>query len=356
MPAERLAIQRLRLDVSGSDIVDGEHYVDGAATDNNGRLLRVWGRYSNPIIPACCVVPFYTIALLESGAAEKYALDDEEVALAASSQGGEHSHRELCRKWFAKLGLPQSAITLGPQQPYSEEARNELIASRSEPSIFHNGNVGRHLSFLTICLTKGFPTKNYMDVDHPIQRYVWRFVAPFLGSDTESFRPDVILRDGMPMPTVSLDRLASAFAKFCTDTTGPSSAAALRIRNAMMRYPHIITFPSHFPIPIMKVTDGKIIIKTAAASTCVACHLPSRVGIAFKIRDGSESLRMSYALLPILRRLDLLSDSEWQQLARLAEPDLVSSTSGKKVGSIKSRFAPAPTPLVTSAKPHAAAN
>jgi len=344
MITEQLVVQRIKsssMDVQRitSSGIDGEQYVDGAVVDSNERLIRGWGRFESSVIPHCCVKPFYTIALIESGAASKYDLDDQEIALATSSQGGERVHRELAQKWLTKLGLPKSAITSGTVAPWSPEARKELVLSSSRPSVFHYGSIGRHLSLLSICLAKGFPIENYKDPGHPVQQYVWSIIAPFFELDPNRIEPTIVELDETPCPTFPLQRLASAGVRFCTKATHNGSEAIRRIRHAMSSYPHLVTWPTHYINPVIEALNGKLFVTVGMHSVCMACHLPTRTGISFKIRDGSETLKLTSYLVPILKHLDLLTSTEWQRLAPLAEQEIF-SYNGTRIGSIKASFIP----------------
>ncbi|MFB9263798.1 asparaginase [Bradyrhizobium erythrophlei] len=137
--------------------------------------------------------------------------------------------------------------------------------------------------------------------------------------------------------------MASAAVRFCTKATQPDSESINRIQRAMISHPCILAWPAHYSIPLLEVMKGKMFVTRGSHSICMAAHLPSRTGIAFKIRDGAEQLDLTCILIPILRRLDLLTEAEWQGLAPLAEQD-IRSFNGSKIGSIKASFSQVNSP------------
>ena len=89
--------------------VESEHRVTYAVAASDGRLLQVAGEVDRPIFPRSAIKPLQAIPLLESGAAERFALTP-----ASKSTFG--SFRNGSRAW-ASTGPPWSAAPIRPSMP-----------------------------------------------------------------------------------------------------------------------------------------------------------------------------------------------------------------------------------------------
>ena len=72
--------------------------------------------------------------LIESGAADAFALGEDELAVACASHSGERAHIEAVRSLLAKAGLDESYLACGAHWPISEEATRELLTRAAAPA------------------------------------------------------------------------------------------------------------------------------------------------------------------------------------------------------------------------------
>ena len=128
----RSRVTAIRLACSGSsqpvavvvrrgERVESEHRVAYAVADAAGRLLEAAGDVDRAVFPRSAIKPLQALALLESGAADRFALSEQELALACASHSGQPEHVALVRAWLARLGLDALALECGGHPPLHAE-------------------------------------------------------------------------------------------------------------------------------------------------------------------------------------------------------------------------------------------
>jgi L-asparaginase II len=60
--------------------------------DSSGNIISSWGDIVSPIFPRSAVKMIQALPLIETGAAERFRLTDEHLALACASHSGERGH------------------------------------------------------------------------------------------------------------------------------------------------------------------------------------------------------------------------------------------------------------------------
>src|SRR5918994_1235919 len=108
--------------------VESQHRVAYAAADRDGRLLAATGDVDRELFPRSAIKPLQALALIESGAADRFAVSERELALACASHSGEPEHVALVRAWLARLGLDPSALECGAHAPQHGASAQRLIA------------------------------------------------------------------------------------------------------------------------------------------------------------------------------------------------------------------------------------
>jgi L-asparaginase II len=93
--------------------VESEHRVAFAVAASDGRLLARAGDVDRPVFPRSAIKPLQALALVESGAADRFAVSEQELALAYASHSGEPEHVGLVEAWLARPGLDTSALECG---------------------------------------------------------------------------------------------------------------------------------------------------------------------------------------------------------------------------------------------------
>ena len=312
--------------------VESWHRVSYAIVDAAGRRRQVAGDPDRPIFPRSAVKPLQALVLLESGAAERFAVSQPELALACASHGGEPFHVEAIRRWLARLGLDQTALECGAHPPLHAPAAERLAAAGRQPEPVHNNCSGKHTGMLAAALHLGAPLAGYTAADHPVQRRVVATLAEMAGAD-QLPAPAI---DGCGLPTwpLSLGQLATALARLA-DPAGLAAdrrAACRRVRAAMSAHPKLVAGSGRACTAIMTAAP-EVIVKSGAEGVYGAALPELGVGIALKVEDGGGRAA-PVALIALLEAVDALSPTQRTALDEVARP-ILRNHAGRVVGRIE---------------------
>jgi L-asparaginase II len=160
--------------------VESRHRGAVAVVDADGKTVFVLGDVTVPVFPRSAVKALQALALVETGAADKFGFGDEELALACSSHNGEPGHVVRVERMLAKAGLDVAALACGTHWPVSEAAATAL-ARTGEASALHNNCSGKHAGFLCDACVMGVDHIGYWKPDHPVQQRVRETLADVTG-------------------------------------------------------------------------------------------------------------------------------------------------------------------------------
>ena len=195
------------VEVIRGSLVESCHTGAIAVADAKGRLLLAVGDVERPIYPRSAVKAMQALPLIESGAADAFALSEDELAVACASHSGDREHIEAVRSLLAKAGLDESYLACGAHWPISEDATRELLSTRQRPRAIHNNCSGKHAGMLATAVHLGFETKGYERPDHEVQIMIARIVSETCGVVLDRSRMGI---DGCSVPTFALPLAALA--------------------------------------------------------------------------------------------------------------------------------------------------
>lgn len=266
-------------------LLESLHLGHAVICDAQGGILRAWGDPRAVIYPRSSCKMIQALPLLTSGAADKYGLGSEHLALACASHNGAAIHTDRVRAWMGQLGLDDDALRCGPQVPDDEAARNALIRAFEAPCQVHNNCSGKHAGFLTLTRHMG-AGPDYVEIDHPVQQAA---LAAFEEVTDETSMGYGIDGCSAPNFACTLQGLARAMAWFASaqDRGDRGSAAASRLVAAMIRHPELVAGEGRACTELMRAMDGRAAIKTGAEGVFVAILPERRLGVAVKIADGA---------------------------------------------------------------------
>ena len=96
-----------------------------------GRLMLALGDVEHPVYPRSAVKAMQGLPLLESGAADAFALSEAELAVACASHSGDRVHLDAVGSLLAKAGLDDSYLACGAHWPVSEDGDARAAAGRT---------------------------------------------------------------------------------------------------------------------------------------------------------------------------------------------------------------------------------
>ncbi len=262
------------------------HVGDAVICSAAGDILQAWGNPDAVVLPRSSCKMIQALPLVESGAADAAGLTSEQLALACASHQAAATHVRLVQGWLETLGLDDSALACGPQEPRDRMARDALIRAGQHPLRLHNNCSGKHAGFLTLArhLRAG---GSYVALDHPVQEAVREAFEDV----TAAMSPGAAT-DGCSAPNfaTTLRGLARAMAFFATARTGDAALrnrAAARLVDAMVAHPDLVAGEGRACTDLMRAMGGRVAVKTGAEGVFVAILRDRGLGVAVKIHDGA---------------------------------------------------------------------
>jgi L-asparaginase II len=309
--------------------------------DADGRRVVALGDVERAVFPRSAVKLLQAIPLVESGAADRLDLDDQELAIACASHNGEPEHVAVVERMLAKAGLDASALECGTHWPRQGPVAYALAAEHREPSALHNNCSGKHAGFLCLaCILSGGGhvrqyAKGYVAPRHPVMRAITEALQATTGHDL-GHAPRGI--DGCSIPTfaIPLHALALAFARVGTGTgLRPGHArAAARLREAVAKEPFMAAGTDRFDTQVMTALRERVYCKVGAEAVFCASFPERGLGVAIKIDDGNTARAAEVAMAAAIEAFVDLDDEEADVMRRLGDVAL-RNWNGIEVGALR---------------------
>ncbi len=313
--------------------VESRHRGAVAIVDADGATVHAVGDVAMPVFPRSAIKALQALPLVESGAADRFGLADEELALACASHSGEEGHVAGVAHMLGKAGLDASALACGAHWPINQAAAFAL-AKTGAPSALHNNCSGKHAGFLCLACAMGADHDGYWRPDHPVQNTVRVLLEDLTGT---ALGPEQCAVDGCSVPTwaIPLRALAHAFAKFGTGHGLPRGRAdaAGRLRAACAAKPWHVAGTGRFCTDIMTLLGKRVFVKTGAEGMFCGALPEQGLGIAIKCDDGAGRAA-EVVMASIVARFLPLDDAERAALARFMRPTL-RNWNGFEVGALR---------------------
>ncbi len=321
------------VEVTRGPLVESRHRGAVVVCDRDGRSVFAIGDVMAPVFPRSAVKALQALPLIEAGAADRFGLTDEELALACASHSGEAAHVAGVEHMLAKAGLGPSDLRCGAHWPIAQSAA-AAVARSGAPTPLHNNCSGKHAGFLCVARALGVDHADYWRPEHPVQRLVRTVLEDFTGA---ALGEACCAIDGCSVPTwaVPLTNLAHGFAKFGTGhgVSAARSRAAARLRQACSKAPWFVAGTGRFCSEIMQLFGERVFVKTGAEGVHCASLPQQGLGIALKCDDGAS--RAAQAIMAALIGQFLqLAASERAALSSFAAP-ILRNWNGFEVGQIR---------------------
>jgi L-asparaginase II len=290
-------------------LTESRHCGALAVVDADGATVLSLGDVAAAIYPRSAVKPLQALPLVESGAADRFGLGDEELALACASHGGEPAHVAVAERMLARAGLDVGALECGAHWPMHQPSTQALARSGGAPSALHNNCSGKHAGFLCVACAAGIDHRGYVGVRHLVQREVKAALESLAGVGLSEDRCGI---DGCAIPTfaVPLTALAHALARFGSGRgLAPERAkAAARLRAACAAQPWYVAGTGRFCADIMRRFGARVLVKTGAEGVFCGALPEQGLGIALKCDDGGKRAAEVTMAAALARFLPLAAD------------------------------------------------
>lgn len=306
--------ETLPIEVTRGSMVESVHEVDVCVSDALGNMVLRRGDPDRIVYARSAAKPLQALPLIETGAAERFGLDDKRIALACASHSGEAVHTQAVAVWLADIGLGEPALECGPHRPKDSETDDAMIRRGEACTRLHNNCSGKHTGFLSTAIYLGEDPSGYITERHPVQQRLIQVQSEMCDTDLAATQRG---EDGCGIPVVGmpLGALARGMAQMA-DPRGQGAARGVacgRIVAAMAREPYLVAGRGRTDTALMEAVAG-IATKTGAEGVHIAIVPSKKIGIAVKARCGTERAADA-AILWALRRMDVISASAAHDLA-----------------------------------------
>ncbi len=231
------------VEVTRGGVVESIHAAAIALVDEAGAVRARIGDVDTPVFMRSAIKPLQAMAVVESGAMDRFGLGAEDLAVMCGSHGSEPFHVAAVERILNRCGLDATALRCGTHTPFHRGvAEAYRRAGRAPARIDHNCS-GKHAGMLAAALAGGHDTRTYMDPAHPVQQQVLRIVSDMSGCDRERV---VLATDGCGVPSIGLGLAAAAraFARLAGAAAGGQGGghaeAARRVVAAMRAHPQMV--------------------------------------------------------------------------------------------------------------------
>lgn len=313
------------------DRVESIHKGYICATDTNKKIVYSLGNADAKVFLRSSAKPIQAVALVHSGAMEKFDITLQELAIICSSHSGEDFHREAVSSILSKIGLKEENLSCGIANPYNKDMLNRLIKKGVRPSQLYNCCSGKHAGMLALCKYYDYPVEDYTELEHPVQQLILKTIAELLECSVDDIVTGI---DGCGVPTflVTLHQAAYLYSLLAHGSKGKNKYRDCfgLIQKAMTSYPRMINGDKEFCTDLITHSEGRVIGKVGAEGIYCVAVPEKQMGICIKIADGNE--RGVYPVTThILHQLGILNDNAMESLKLWAFPP-VKNHKGKIVG------------------------
>lgn len=303
--------------VTRSGQVESFHVGYGVIVDAEGQIIKSYGDPQYSTYVRSSAKPIQAMAVLRSGAYRDFQLTPEELAVICSSHSGEPVHTENVASIFSKAGVTPDLLACGVHPPIDRVSALELQASGIDPQQIHNNCSGKHAGMLSSAIKLGHSPTNYLDLDHPVQEYIYDIVREF--TSTESIHRGV---DGCSAPVFNLplQKVALAFARVSVRET----QECRQVFDAMNKHAYLVGGNGRFDTALMESYPDRIISKGGAEAVSAAGFImPSGhvYGLAVKVLDGNYRA-IGQMVLKMLEDIGFVSEPLSDKLTKWWNPQL----------------------------------
>ncbi|SDI17168.1 asparaginase [Paraburkholderia phenazinium] len=330
------------------EAIENTHRAHVAVVDAQGRLLYQFGNPARLTLARSAAKPAQALAVLETGALERFGFDEADLALMCGSHNSEERHIDRARQMLAKTQASETDLRCGGHPPLSDDVYRAWIKRDFTPGAVCSNCSGKHAGMLAGARAIGAALQDYHLPEHPLQLRVKHTVAEVCDLPDEAVQWAI---DGcnLPTPAFPLERLARLYAKLAdaaahsTEAAGSTSsrtAALARIYRAMTTYPEMVAGEGRFCTALMRCFDGALVGKVGAEASYGIGVRPNEqtdrlgakgaLGIAVKVEDGNKTVL--YAVVAdLLTQLEIGTVAQRAQFESFRAPPML-NTMGVETG------------------------
>ena len=331
MPFKSMA--KIATYVTRGKIIESVHKSKCIVKDYNYKTIFSTNNNNDLIYPRSAIKIFQALPFISSKAYKKFNLTDRQIAISCSSHYGEKAHLNVLNNWIKKININKKLLKCGIHNPLNLESSNKLLLGGIKPNQLHNNCAGKHLGMLSGCIMNNMNVKNYVNLDHPYQKIIRKYLEFFTESKITNKQIGI---DGCSAPQYAfpLKNLSIAMInliKHFKENRAYSDEVRLLL-NAIAKYPHLTGSKLKYDSQLMIITKGKMFSKWGAEGVLMFAHKEKKIGGVIKVNDGNERALPSIAN-EIFNKLSLITKKEKQKLSDWSKQTLMNHAK-IKIGNI----------------------
>ncbi len=307
------------------ELLDLTHRGHIALVDENSNVIYSVGDPEAVVFYRSASKPVQALPVLAHKLDEKYGISPEESVLFAGSHAGESFHVEALKSIFRKAGLCEEDLVMNPAVPANVPANEARIRAGEGPRKFFHNCAGKHAALMLLQKELTGSVKDYEKITSPCQQEVLRTVAALSEYPVEDVQLGID-GCGVPVFAVGMKNIAIAFKNLAC----PEKIAVPALREAAERFvPRIHTYNrmmrgTGFMCSIIN-EDPNIVAKGGAAGVYGLALKKERIGISFKLTDGTEDT-WPIILAEIFRQIGYNDKDTMARLQKLSDGILRNDT------------------------------
>lgn len=313
--------------------IDAWHFGAAAVVDGAGRLTHALGDSGLTTFARSAIKPFQALPLCLSGAVDALGLDQEELAVAASSHDGSDLHRAVVERLLGKAGAGPADLLCGTHWPIGMRAAGLYPTAGEDRDPLRHNCSGKHAGWLALARVLGVPRGRYLDPGAGVQQAVRSALAAVCEVNATALPTGI---DGCSAPNYALP--LSALARGAMKLASRGSAgdahdgALARVRAAMQENPVLVSGVARFDHQLAIAFGERVVAKGGAEAVQLMGFSDPPLGIAVKVLDGGDRA-LPPICLEILRQLGLWAGAPPTPLEARVSP-VVHNHRGTAVGTI----------------------
>ena len=325
------------VNVERGNLVESIHRGHIAIVNAKGEVLSSMGDIDKVVYARSSMKPLQAIPIVETGAADRYGLNDWDLSLTCASHNGEEQHTDRVASILERLELKVDDLQCGTHNPRWPAAYEKLVRSGEEVTPIYNNCSGKHSGMLATARHMQETTADYYRIDHPVQQRILAVISEMTEVPAEEIEIGID-GCGVPVHGVPMKNLALSFAKLAdpSELSETRQQAIGKVTTAMMAAPEMVAGTERFCTDFMKVMQGKMFGKTGAEGVYCIGIPEAGIGIAVKIEDGNGRATSS-VVVEVLSQLNLINEEEKKQLASYHFPELLNARK-EKIGMLRPAF------------------
>ena len=108
-------------------ITESIHTAKCLIKNSNFKTILSSGHSKDLIYPPSAIKIFQAVPFINSGAPNKYSLNEKNIAISCSSHCGESNHLNVLEEWLKKINLSIKNLKCGIHNPINNKSSNNLL-------------------------------------------------------------------------------------------------------------------------------------------------------------------------------------------------------------------------------------